>query len=144
LNYDITFLGDHDITYGSGQKAAADGSGLIRWRPRPIVFPYGSDDLQPTIFNEVFTVSNPPFVGANRIIGEPLQVSATSPTGFESSAVTVESRAELTGQTVTFFDTRTTTLNATFWDEGRYTWAGPALAEPDAGDVVSIGKLTAF
>ena len=144
LNYDVTSVTDHDITYGSGQKAAADGSGLIRWRPRPIVAPFGLEDVQPTIFNQAYIVSFPPPFGGNRIYGEPLQVSATSPTGFESKAVTDEARAELTGDTVTFTDTRTTTIDAIFWDEGRYTWDGPTLGPTNAGDVVSIGKFTAF
>ena len=148
LNYDVTSVTDYDITYGSGQKAAADGSGLIRWRPRPIVLPYGYEDLQPTIHNQAFTnfpPGPPPYPGGNRIYGEPLQVSATSPSGYESKAVTDEAKAELTGDTVTFTDSRTTTIDAIFWDEGRYTWDGPHLPPlVNAGDVVSIGKFTAF
>ena len=35
-NYDYTTFSDHNITFGSGQKAAAAGSGLIRYKPRPI------------------------------------------------------------------------------------------------------------
>lgn len=144
LNYDITSATDFDITYGSGQKASADGSGLIRWKPRPIVPPYFTSDVQPSIFNQAYLISFPPAFGGNRIFTDTLQASATSPTGVESSAVTVESRAELTGELVGFFDGRNTALNATFWDEGRYTWDGPTLGPTSAGDVVSIGKLTAF
>ena len=143
LNYDVPEFGDYHITYGSGQKAAAAGSGLIRWRPRPLS-PTNSDELQPTIWNQVFTVSFPPFIGGNRIWAPPPQAKAGSPTGFESYAVTDEAKAVMTGATVTFFDGRTTAITSTLWDEYRQVWSGPTLNEPDAGDVVSIGNLTAF
>lgn len=143
-NGDVTNLQDHDITYGSGQKSAADGSGLIRWRPRAIVFPFG--DVQPSIRNDVY--SNSPFLPptwGNKISCQPLQVNASSPTGFESAAVTDELRAELNGDTVTFTDGQTTTIADILWQEGVYKWNGP-LPPPivDAGEVVSIGKFIAF
>jgi hypothetical protein len=140
-NYDVTSVTNHDITYGSGQKAAADGSGLIRWRPRPLAFPF-MDFVMPSIFNTSFVVF--PIGGANRIFTDNLQASATSPTGFESNQVTDEARAQLTGELVTFFDTRTTAITNTFWDEGTYTWVGPVAGNTNAGDVTAIGKLTAF
>lgn len=143
-NFDVTNVQDHDITYGSGQKSAADGSGLIRWRPRPL-FASFTDEYQPTIWNNVY--SNfpvlPPTWG-NRIFSDPRQVSATSPTGFESAAVTDELRAELNGDTVTF-TTGSTTIADILWQEGVYKWNGPSPPPiVDAGDVVSIGKFTAF
>lgn len=144
LAYDYT-SSDHDITYGSGQKAAADGSGLIRWKPRPIVIPFFSEQVQPSVFNQAFTdFSFSPPQGGNRIFTDTKVASGTSPTGFESNAVTEEARAQLTGELVTFFDTRTTAITTTFWDEARYTWNGPVVGATNAGDVVSIGKLTAF
>ena len=143
LNSDVTTFSDHNITYGSGQKAAAPGSGLIRWRPRPLS-PSPSDVLQPSIWNQVFTVSFPPFIGGNRIHSDPLQANASTPTGFESYAVTEESKAVMTGATVAFTDGRSTAITSTLWDTGREVWSGPTLNEPDAGDVVSIGNLTAF
>lgn len=142
-NYDVTTFSDYNITYGSGQKSAASGSGLIRYMPRPLT-PFGTDELQPTIWNQVFTVSFPPFVGGNRIFSQPLQVNGSSPTGFESKAVTDEAKAVMTGATVGFTDGRSTAITSTLWDTGRQVWSGPTLAEPDAGDVVSIGNLTAF
>ena len=143
-NGDITNGTDHDITYGSGQKSAADGSGLIRWRPRPL-FASSSFEYQPSIRNDVY--SNfpvlPPTWG-NKISTQPQQASATSPTGFESAAVTDELRAELNGDTVTF-TTGSTAIADILWQEGVYKWNGP-LPPPivDAGDVVSIGKFIAF
>jgi len=145
LNYDYTNASDFDITYASGQKASADGSGLIRWKPRPIVVPYFADQIQPSIFNVGFIdFSFSPPQGGNRIFTDTKVVSGTSPTGFESNAVTEEARAQLTGELVTFFDTRTTAITSIFWDEARYTWNGPVVSATAAGDVVSIGKLTAF
>ena len=143
LNYDVTELGDYHITYGSGQKAAAAGSGLIRWRPRPL-FPGFTDEVQPTIWNQAYTDSFPPPIGGNRIYSQPLQVNAGSPTGVESAAVTDEAKAVMTGATVGFFDGRSTTITSTFWDTGRQTWDGPGPSPTVAGDVVSIGNLTAF
>ena len=143
-NYDYTTFSDHNITFGSGQKAAAAGSGLIRYKPRPISGTYFSDDLQPTIWNQAYTDSFPPPIGGNRIYSQPLQVKVGSPTGVESAAVTDEAKAVMTGATVGFFDGRSTAITSTFWDTGRQTWDGPGPSPTVAGDVVSIGNLTAF
>jgi len=144
-NFDIPSATDFDITYGSGQKSAADGSGLIRWRPRPIVLPIFSDDLQPTIWGQAFTGSFVfPFTTGNRIYSEPFRVNSSTATGYESTAVTDEAKAQLTGETVNFSGGYSTTINTILWTEARYTWNPPAYPGFIAGDVTSIGKLTAF
>ena len=144
-NYDFTSATDFDITYASGQKSAADGSGLIRWRPRPIVLPYFSDDVQPSIWNQTFTGSFiPPFTTGNRIFSTPFKVNGSTATGYESTAVTDEAKAQLTGETVNFSGGYTTTINNILWTEARYIWNPAAFPGFAAGDVTSIGKLTAF
>lgn len=137
-NYDYTGSAFW-ITYNSGLKASATGSGLIRY----VSWYYG--DPNPTIYNETYVITpgSPPF-GGNRIYSVPSQVSATSPTGLESAAVTDEARVQLTGETVSFSGGLSTTITSTLWDEAVYVWNGPMLSPPLAGDVVSIGKLTAF
>jgi hypothetical protein len=142
-NYDFPTFSDYNITYGSGQKASASGSGLIRYRPRPLT-PFFSDELQPTIWNQAYTDSFPPPIGGNRIYSQPQVFSASSPTGVESEAVTDEAKAVMTGATVDFLDGRSTTITSALWDTGRQTWDGPGPSPTIAGDVVAIGNLTAF
>lgn len=120
--------GDHSIDYLAGvggQKAAAPGSGLIRY-PRFTIF--SNFAQQPSIFSAYSTFPSP----SNRLIGIP-----GNPTnGF---LMPTEVRTELEGQTVTLTGL-SATLNATFFTADVQFIGGSSPAQP----IVSIGNLTAF
>ena len=58
---------------------------------------------------------------------------------------TLETQAELTGQTVTFQDFRTGVIPASFWTTGVYVWNPESVGGTFAGDEIEgITKLQRF
>jgi hypothetical protein len=116
----------HNVTYANGFKSAAPGSGLIRISPSG----QGPAGYQPIFIRGVASFS-------------PYQEALFLDPDFSRSA-TVEVEDQLTGETITF-------------DTGSDTIDGPAVV-PNIfrfiyqllpvgvthGNIVSIGKLTAF
>ena len=118
--------GDHSIDYLAGvggQKAAASGSGLIRY-PRFTIF--SNFAQQPGVFSAYSSITG------NRLIGIP----GNGTTGF---MMPTEVRTQLEGETVTLTGL-SATLNATFFTTDVQVIGGGSPAQP----IVSIGKLTAF
>jgi len=120
---------DYSITYATGvygQKAAASGSGLIRY-PRFTVFDNFAQ--QPSIYSSYSSYSSS---AGNRLLGIP-----GNPTqGFLMPA---EVRTELEGETVTLSGL-SATLNSTFFTTGIQSIGGASPAQP----ITAIGKLTAI
>ena len=120
--------GNNWIDFPDGLKSAAPGSGLIRGAPwlgfLPVEF-----------WNQGFsTGSSPPFAVGNRMFANPT---------FGNS--TLETQAELTGQTVTFQDFRTGVIPASFWTTGVYVWDPATIGGTFAGDEIEgITKLQRF
>jgi hypothetical protein len=58
---------------------------------------------------------------------------------------TLETQAELTGETVTFQDFRTGVIPASFWTTGFYIWSPATIGNTFAGDEIEgITKLQRF
>jgi len=120
--------GTNWIYFPTGLKSAAPGSGLIRGAPwfgfLPVEF-----------FNQGFTTgSTPPFPFGNRMYANPLTGNST-----------LETQAELTGETVTFQDFRTGVIPASFWTTGVYVWDPATIGGTFAGDEIEgITKLERF
>lgn len=140
LNYDFE-SSQFSVEYKTGIKSASPGSGLIRYRPRSDFF---GGDFQPSIWSQAFTESFPPPVTGDKMYADPVQLNTSSPSGYEAANVTDELRDELTGATVGFESGQTTTIPASFWQEGRYTWNPASPFNPSGGWVVSIEKFVAF
>lgn len=130
--------GNHWIDFPDGLKSAAPGSGLIRgspwflWGPSG---PSGSSFLPVEFFNQGFTTgSTPPFPFGNRMFANP-----------QFNNATLETQAELTGETVTFQDFRTGVIPASFWTTGVYVWDPATIGGTFAGDEIEgITKLQRF
>lgn len=121
--------GGNWIDFPNGLKSASAGSGLIRGSP------WGAFAPGVELFNQGFTTgSSPPFPLGNRMVASPL-------TGY----ATLETQAELTGETVTFQDFRTGVIPASFWTTGIYVWSPATVGNTFAGDEIEgITKLQRF
>lgn len=121
-----TLIQSHNSTYEHGLKAAASGSGLIRYGQKP-------PGSRSTSFNQPVIVSdyipNPPGGYSLRFDG------GTGP--FEEHAYTVEFKNELLGETITGTGGSVTITSALFG-------VGQSDTTPDLGDITAIGKLTVF
>lgn len=129
---------DNNIEYESGVKSAATGSGLIRY------VPWNSTSLpgprQPDISNAAYSPSSG--LTSNQLYTVP--PAYTSPLDYtqESQAATIEVQDELNGETVTFSNAETATIDEELWSTNRQTWmTSSTYSWPD---VSSIGKLTTF
>jgi hypothetical protein len=129
--------GNNFYTYPDGLKSAAAGSGLIRglpWFGWSASGPGGSF-LPVEFFNQQYSTGvSPPFPLGNRMFANPLTGNST-----------LETQAELTGQTVTFQDFRTGVIPASFWTTGVYVWNPESVGGTFAGDEIEgITKLQRF
>ncbi len=115
--------GDYNITYFSGQKASAPGSGLIRW-PRLI---YGIGEQQPTIYS-LFNTSL-----GNRLFLVPY---VTTP---PRSPASEQFRDAMIGQTVTMAG-GSPVISSTLFDTGVQSVGGTTSWRP----ITAVGNLTAF
>ena len=120
-NFDVTSYGDFHITYGSGQKASATGSGLIRWSR-------GAGSIQQPSISNFFSGS----------LGNRLFLVPSSPT-TGNAAATEEFEAVMVGQTVTMVS-GSATINSTLFDSGIQVVGGSTPYD----DITAIGNLTAF
>jgi hypothetical protein len=118
-------VSNYNVTYNSGLKSSASGSGLIRIK-HP--FTNGSFYRQPNFAN----FYSPPFEeDANAII--------LTPESF--GAATVETEAQLTGETITLTGGSMVINSTLFGSFGTQNYADGSV---DYGTITSIGKLTAF
>jgi hypothetical protein len=129
--------GNNWFYYPDGLKSAAAGSGLIRGLPW---FGWGASGpggffLPVEFFNQEYTTGgSPPFPVGNRMFANPLYNNST-----------LETQAELTGETVTFQDFRTGVIPASFWTTGVYVWDPESVGGIFAGDEIDgITKLQRF
>ena len=121
-----TDISDYNSTYISGFKSEADGSGLIR------IANYGTRSV---------SINQPRMRSTLLDPGDGYEIYIQGGPGSPSSSSTVEVVTELTGETMTF-DSGSVTLAAAFFDYPSTTQTG---ASPSGvGDIVSVGKLTAF
>lgn len=129
------YASTYSITYFQGFKSAADGTGLIRYAP------YGVNGAirQPGIFNKIYTISFPPPVIGNYM--SPIPLRLISGTSYESAAATVEVQSLLTGQTVSFSNGQSATIDSVLWTAGRQDWTSSATSQPY---VSSITYMEAF
>lgn len=122
-----TLIQSHNSTYEHGLKAAASGSGLIRYGQKPPGTRFTSYN-QPVIFSDF--VPNPPG-GYNLFFN-----GGTGP--LEEHAYTVEFKDQLLGETITGTGGSVTITSALF------VYPGQSDTTPDLGDITAIGKLTVF
>lgn len=116
----------HNVTYVNGFKSAAAGSGLIRIKP----YSQGPVGYQPLFIRGVASFS-------------PYQEALFLDPDFSRSA-TVEVENELTGETVTF-DTGSATIDGPTVVPNIFRFISQLLpVGVSHGNIVSIGKLTAF
>ncbi len=121
-----TVIESHNSTYEHGLKAAASGSGLIRYGQTPPGARSTSFN-QPVIYSE--PIPNPPGGYSLSFQG------GTGPN--PENAYTVEFKNELLGETITGTGGSVTINNDLFG-------SGQADTNPDLGDITAIGKLTVF
>lgn len=123
-----TVIQQYNSTYEHGLKAAADGSGLIRFGLTPPGTRGAALGNQPVIYSAY--IPNP-------LGGYDLSFSGGTGTGIPEQAYTVEFKDELLGETVTGTGGSVTITNDLFG-------SGQTDTSPDLGDITAIGKLTVF
>ncbi len=119
-----TLIQSHNSTYEHGLKAAASGSGLIRYGQKP-------PGSRTTSFNQPVIVSDYIPTGGYSLRFD----GGTGPS--EEHAYTVEFKNELLGETITGTGGSVTIASAMFG-------VGQSDTTPDLGDLTAIGKLTVF